>query len=69
MEITKQVKADARKSFDGSQALFNACWNQYLAWLRGAIDSPDDQGDVDNWLDQIASEKVNNPRSKFYIYG
>jgi hypothetical protein len=52
-----------------SYRLFSACWSQYRAWLRGAIDSPTCDRDVLDWLDSIASEKVNNSRSKFYIYG
>jgi hypothetical protein len=69
MQITADVKCRARINFSGSERLFSACWNQYLAWLRGAIDDPETQADVDQWLDQIASEKVNNPKSVFYIYG
>jgi len=59
----------AHKKFKGSGALFEACWHQYRTFLRGAIDDPKDFGDVMNWLDHIAAEKVNNPESKFYIYG
>lgn len=69
MDITKQVKAISRKNFDGSDRLFDACWRQYTQWLKSAIDDPTCQDDIDNWLHSIASEKVNNPRSKFYIYG
>jgi len=65
----KAIKKCAAKRFDGSGALFDACWNQYKQWLNGAIDSPENISDVMNWLDNIASEKVNNPRSRFYIYG
>lgn len=49
--------------------LFSACWRQYCAYLRSAIDNPHSDSDVLDWLDSIASEKVNNPKSKFYIYG
>jgi len=59
----------ARANFDGTDRLFASCWKQYLQWLKGAIDSPADQADVDQWLCGIASEKVNNPRSTFHIYG
>lgn len=64
-----KIKKLARINFDGSQELFNACWRQYMTWLNGAIDDPKALSDVINWLDQIASEKVNNPKSRFYIYG
>lgn len=62
-------RAASAKNFDGGAALFASCWRTYLGYLRGAIDYPSSQSDVDGWLEQIASEKVNNPRSKFYIYG
>jgi hypothetical protein len=53
----------------GGDSLKRACWRQYVAWLRGAIDDPDDDENVIGWLESIAYEKVNNPKSKFYIYG
>lgn len=65
----KRYKTFARKNFNGSAALFEACWRQYITYLNGAIDDPRNQGDVDSWLDTIASEKVNNSRSRFYIHG
>lgn len=67
--VFKPAKTAARKNFDGSSNLFEACWQLYRKYLRGAIDNPSNQADVDSWLEQIASEKVNNPRSSFYIYG
>ena len=69
MRITRETKALARRQFNGSQALFEACWNHYKRWLNGAIDDPDTIDDILGWLDSIAAEKVNNPKSKFYIYG
>jgi hypothetical protein len=62
-------KAYYWKKFDGSYRLFNACWDQYRRWLKGSIDDPWSDSDVMNWLDQIASEKVNNSKSVFYIHG
>ena len=62
-------KQEYRKNFEGSDRLFNACWGQYIFWLQGAIDNPSCDYDVENWLDQIASEKVNDSRSSFYLYG
>ena len=62
-------KAKAKEIFDGTNDLFNACWKQYREYLKGSIDNPTCQEDIDAWLDTIASEKVNNPKSKFYIYG
>jgi hypothetical protein len=52
-----------------SWRLFLACWRQYRTWLRGAIDDPQSDDDVLGWLDSIAAERVNNPRSSFYITG
>lgn len=64
-----QPKAYYRKRFISSERLFNACWNQYRQWLNGAIDDPQSDEDVLQWLDNIASEKVNNSQSSFFIYG
>lgn len=58
-----------RTLFDGSDRLFAACWRQYREYLNGGIDDPSCDADVIDWLDALASEKVNNPRSTFYIYG
>lgn len=63
-------KDHIRDYFSGSNRLFEACYRQYLKWLReGAIDTPVDICQVVQWVDSIAAEKVNNPRSSFYIYG
>jgi len=62
-------KQAARKNFDGNETLFESCWRQYRQYLRGSINNPTCQDDVDQWLDSIASEKVNNPKSPFYIHG
>jgi len=52
-----------------SKRLFNACYAQLRQWMRqGAIDTPD-LSEAQGWMDQIISERVNNPRSSFYIYG
>ena len=70
MKLTREVKRSARSTFGGSDAFFNTCWWELKAWIReGSIDEPLDEIDVDDWLAQIAAEKVNNPRSRFYIYG
>jgi len=64
-----KAKSYYRRKFDGSDRLFNTCWNQYRNWLNSAIDDPQEDSDVLDWLDSIASEKVNNSKSTFYIYG
>jgi hypothetical protein len=68
-ESWKGIKRYANYKFDGSDDLFEACWRQYRGYLTGGIDDPKDMRDIMEWLDQIAAEKVNNPRSRFYIYG
>ena len=60
------LKAKCRKSFDGSDDLFEACWRT-LRSIWNATEITDD--DAEDWLEQIAAEKVNNPRSSFHIYG
>lgn len=57
------------KQFDGSWDLFASCWKQYRLWLNGAIDDPQSDAGVMGWLDQIAAEKVNNPRSRYFVTG
>lgn len=65
----KNIKRDAKSRFDGSEDLFNACWKKYCNYLNGAIDQPADIDGVMSWLESIASEFVNNSKSRFYIYG
>ena len=68
-KVWRNIRRVACNRFDGSTRLFNACWRQYRQWLNGAIDDPINLDDVMQWLDTIASEKVNNPASSFYIHG
>lgn len=54
------------QDFDGSRELFNACWRQ----LKKEVYTESMRADeVSAWLEAFAAERVNNPRSKFYIYG
>jgi hypothetical protein len=71
MTITYHLRTAShyRRTFEGSPALFTACWRQYRVFLRGDIDDPTCDDDVMDWLDQIAAERVNTPASRFYIYG
>ena len=47
-----------------SESLFNAAWRKILYFNRHSeID------DLQGLYDSIVSEMVNNPKSKFYIYG
>jgi hypothetical protein len=67
--LWRGIRKCAMRKFDGSTRLFNACWHQYRSYVKGAIDDPTCLADVTDWLDTLASEKVNNSRSSFYIYG
>lgn len=65
----RAIRACARKRVGGSERLFNACWRQYRAYVNGATADPQNIDDVTGWINSIASEKVNDSRSTFYIYG
>lgn len=67
--VWKSARKFARKRFDGSDDLFNTCWREYIGHCRGVIDNPRCLADIMGWLEALASEKVNNPDSRFYIYG
>ena len=54
---------------DCREKLFNYAWKKYRYYLQGSIDNPKTETDIVNWIDTIISEIVNNPRSKFHIYG
>lgn len=58
-----------RTKFDGSDELFASCWSHYRSLLTGSIDGPKTDDDVMRWLDEIASLKVNDPGSRFFIHG
>jgi hypothetical protein len=64
-----KIRKCALKRFEGSKRLFEACWKQYRNYVKSSIDNPESISDVMDWLNNIASEKVNNPNSQFYIYG
>ena len=54
------------QDFEGSRELFDACWRQMKrdVYIGGM---PEEE--VAAWLEAFAAERVNNPRSKFHIYG
>jgi hypothetical protein len=60
-------KGTCKGQFPGSERLFEACWRDLLRCRRHT--EIDTQADADRWLDQLAAEKVNNPKSAFYIRG
>jgi hypothetical protein len=70
MNATKTLsrKAEARKRFDGSERLFNACWRE-LNWFERNSDTLRDGPEVEAFLHDAASRRVNNSGSGFYLYG
>lgn len=56
------TKSDFRKHFDGSDDLFEYCWRKARYAYCG-------DGDMQEWIEQIATEAVNDEKSRFYIYG
>lgn len=62
-------KKEARKKFEGSNNLFDVCWKDMLSLIRDGMEEPESEEETMRVLDDIASQKVNSPRSKFYIYG
>jgi hypothetical protein len=66
VEVSK-LKTRLKKSVNDSPALFEACWREVLKFAN--------QGDISDYqhlkdlYNSIASYKVNNQRSKFYMYG
>ena len=62
MELNKKKFREQNKT--DSESLFNAAWRVILNFEKGSeID------DLQGLYDTIVSEKVNDPKSKFYIYG
>lgn len=65
-EVTA-LKSQLREEMGDRPALFEACWKEIMKFAN--------QGDIYDYqhlkdlYNQISSYKVNNPRSKFYIYG
>lgn len=68
-KLWRGIKREARKQFNGSLDLFNACWRKYRRDMLPGTDDPEELSDVTGWLEAIASELVNDSSSRFYIYG
>jgi len=62
LSMTKK-ELRAVKSIDCDR-LFNAVWRDILQFNRDC-----DVDDIEALYEQIASSKVNNPKSSFYLYG
>ena len=66
----RMTKERYRKSFNGSDDLFNAVWRKLRSYAKSSINLDwNDREEVDQWLSDLASELVNDSRSRFYIYG
>ena len=64
------TKEDYWKSFDGSRDLFEAAWRKLRSYDKSSINLDwNDNKEVEQWLESLASEFVNDPESRFYIYG
>jgi hypothetical protein len=53
----------------GSNRLKRAVWREYVSAIKNGMEEPCSDQDVLSALDSIASTKVNNPNSSFYIGG
>ena len=63
-------KEDYWKNFDGSRDLFESVWRKLRSYAKSSIDLDwNDNKEVEQWLESLASEFVNDPESRFYIYG
>jgi flagellar basal body-associated protein FliL len=62
------TKKDFEASFDGSESMFDSCWDMMVTkyMKNGDIKTVEE---VYYCLDEIVANLVNNPRSRFYIYG
>ena len=65
MKLNKQTKQELRNNNStDSQRLFRAAWRKILAFNRDA-----DIDDIQGLYEIIVAEMVNNPSSRFYMYG
>lgn len=65
-EVTK-LKSRLRKAVKDRPALFDSCWRDVLQFARQS--DIHDYSHLKDLYNNIVSYKVNNPKSKFYIYG
>jgi hypothetical protein len=64
------TKKDYARGFDGSVDLFNACWRKLRNLAKSSVNLDwNNNKEVESWLETLASELVNEPTSRFYIYG
>jgi len=65
-ELTK-MKSRLKKKYNDTDRLFNSAWREVLYFARNS--EIRDFEELCAIYEQITSQKVNNPRSSFYIYG
>ena len=66
----RMTKECYRKSFDGSDDLFDAVWRKLRSYAKSSINLDwNEREDVERWLYELSSELVNDSSSRFYIYG
>ena len=63
------MKKKCKRIFNGSNALFVACWRKYLKYRFSLDIDTTNVDEVSEVLETFAAEMVNNPKSKYYIYG
>lgn len=63
-------KRDFERHFGGSVSMFEACWRRWVKYRNEVPESREmDEADILNFLEERASELVNDSRSQFYLYG
>jgi hypothetical protein len=65
----RMTKEDYWKSFEGSRDLFDECWKMLRREAKHTEIDFNENLDIEQRLENFASDKVNDPRSRFYIYG
>jgi hypothetical protein len=65
----RMTKEDYWKSFEGSRDLFDECWKMLRCEAKHTEIDFNENLDIEQRLENFASDKVNDPRSRFYIYG
>jgi hypothetical protein len=65
----RMTKEDYWKSFEGSRDLFDECWKMLRREAKHTEIDFNENLDIEQRLKNFASDKVNDPRSRFYIYG
>ena len=65
-------KSDFEHQFEGSKALFDACWRKFQVYINQVAGSEinwDTDFDIPQLLDDFAAELVNDEKSDFWMRG